>query len=262
MQEPKPAVYTQRHPSDSEEISGIGLVLDEAITFKKVQNDLVKLISSGCDDPNVCALLDITPELLDKFKTKLKRKIKKVHVDLGLSSEGTVTKERSFWEFVKETNGDLDLLAWASYYSCLDQVRQETNNIIHSVDKSVGRTRTNHAGGRGIFFQRSDLIGLLRLNFKRKYDKDIVKYVQDHKLNIFKISCKEVDRTTLLPPNREKGQHVQVRVIRFISVKILDESFVEVIEARQRSMMEEKEKMEKLLEIREDNVLLPPYDEV
>jgi hypothetical protein len=106
-------VYTQRK-SDEDEISGIGLILDEAITFKKVQDDLVRLLASSCPDSGICAILDISQDLLDKFKTKLGRKIRKVHVDLGLSPSNTQSKERPFWEFVKETTGNLDLLAWPS----------------------------------------------------------------------------------------------------------------------------------------------------
>lgn len=260
MQEPKSAVYTQRQ-SDEDEISGIGLILDEAITFKKVQNDLIKLLSSDCPDSGICAILDISQELLDKFKIKVKRKIRKINIDFGLASpDSSKSGERPFWDFAKETTGDLDLLAWPSYYSCMDHVRDEANGVIHAVDKSFSRNRMAHASGRGIFFLRHDLIHLLRLNFRRKYHNDVVRFVRERKLSVFKISCKEVDRTTLLPPVREKGQHVQLRIIRFIQVKVLEDCFTSVIEARRIANQIEKERMDKLLEITEDNVLLPPYE--
>jgi hypothetical protein len=260
MHESKPAVFTQRRSSLEDEISGIGLILDEAITFKKVQDDLIKLLSSSCEDSAICTILDISPELLDKFKVKVKRKIRKVHVDLGLSHVGIENKERLFWDFVKETSGDVDLLSWPSYYSCLDCVRKEVDGVIHAVDKSFSKSRTSHASGRGIFFQRPDLINLLRLNFKKKYQNDVIAYVRENKLDVFKITCKEVDRTTLLPTNREKGQPFQIRIIRFIHVRILEDSFNSVIEARRLANVAEGDKMNKLLEIREDNVLMGPFE--
>jgi hypothetical protein len=248
---PKPAVYPQREPME-DEISGIGLILDEAITFKKVQDDLVRLLSSECPDAGICAILDISQELLDKFKVKVKRKIRKVNVDLGLSVSSE-SNERSFWEFVKETTGDIDLLGWPSYYSCMGCVRKEANSIVHSVDKSFHRTRESHAGGRGIFFQHPDLITLLRLNFRRKYHSDIVKYVIDNQLNVFKITCKEVDRTTLLPPDRVKGEPVLIRRIRFIQVQVLENLFSVIVEARMHANQVERDR---LLEITPENVFI------
>jgi hypothetical protein len=251
---PKPAVYPQREPTE-DEISGIGLILDEAITFKKVQDDLVRLLSSDCPDAGICAILDIPQELLDKFKIKVKRKIRKVNVDLGLSVSSD-SNERSFWEFVKETTGDIDLLGWSSYYSCLGCVRKEANSVIHTVDKSFHRTRESHAGGRGIFFQHPDLITLLRLNFRRKYHSDIVKHVIENKLIIFKISCKEVDRTTLLSPDRVKGEPITIRKIKFIQVQVLENLFNTIVEAHMHANQVERDR---LLEITVDSVLMPPY---
>ena len=253
------SAYTQRQHQD-DEISGIGLILDEAITFKKVQADLIKLLSSDCEDLIICTVLDISQELLDKFKPKVKRKIKKVNVDLGLSQVATESKQRLFWDFVKETTGDVDLLSWPSYYSCLDHVRKEIDGVLHSVDKSFSKSRASHASGRGIFFQRPDLINLLRLNFKRKYHNDVVTYLHEKGLDAFKIIYKEIDRTTLLPTNREKGQPLQIRVIRFIHVKVLEESFSSVMEARRLANQVEKDKMDKLLEITEDNVFPLPFE--
>jgi hypothetical protein len=253
MHNPKQLSFAQRlHQDDG--ISSIGLILDEAITFKKVQEDLVKLLSSDCTDSAICTILDISQDLLDKFKLRVKRKIKKVNVDLGLQQNDIKSKERLFWDFIKETTGDVDLLSWPSYYACLDRVKKEIDNVIHAVDKSFSKNRESHASGRGIFFQRPDLVNLLRLNFKRKYQKDIIQFVSENKINVFKITCKEVDKTTLLPATREKGHPYEVRVIRFINIKILEDSFKSVMEARLHANQIEKEKLNKLLEIKPDNV--------
>jgi hypothetical protein len=248
---PKPAIYSQRQPVE-DEISGIGLILDEAITFKKVHDDLVRLLSSECHDSGICAILDISQELLDKFKTKVKRKVRKVDVSLGLSVSSE-SKERPFWEFIKETTGDIDLLSWPSYYQTLDCVKKEANNTIHSVDKSFHQTRQSHASGRGIFFQHPDLLNLLRLNFKKKYHNDIIRYVIENKLSVIKIYCKEVDRTTLLPADRVKGEPVLIRRIRFIQVKVLEHLFDVVNQARRKANQVERDK---LLEITPDNVFI------
>jgi hypothetical protein len=257
MQHPKsaPAVYTQRQPAE-DEISGIGLILDEAITFKKIEGDLVKLLSSECPDSAVCAIFDISQELLDKFKAKVKRRIRKVNLDLGLSTS-TESKERPFWDFAKETIGDLDLLSWNSYYSCMDCVKKEASYVLHSVDKSICQSRESHASGRGIFFQHLDLLTLLRLNFKRKYHNDVVKFVVENRLNVIKIICKEIDRTTLLPTDRKKGQHVEIRVIRFIQVTVMENLFAPITDARRRANQTQRDK---LLEITNDSVLMPPYE--
>jgi hypothetical protein len=211
---------------------------------------LVKLLSSECPDSGICAILDISQELLDKFKTKVKRKIRKIDVNLGLSVSSE-SKERSFWEFVRDTTGDIDLLAWPSYYSALDCVRKEANGVIHSVDKSFHQSRQSRASGRGIFFQHPDLLSLLRLNFRKKYHNDVIRYVTENKLSVIKIFCKEVDRTTLLPSDRVKGEPVLVRRIRFIQVKVLEHLFDVVNQARRMANQVERDK---LLEITPDNV--------
>jgi len=244
-----------------DEISILGLALDEAIAFKRVSQDLIRLLSTDCPDAGICAILDITPELLEKFKVKVKRKIKRVEINLGSSVEETgESQELSFWEFAQQTNGDMDLLAWPSYYACMDCVRKEANCTPHAVDKSFHKSRESHASGRGIFFQRPDLIRLLRLNFKRKYRPDVVRFVTDNKIDVFKISVKETDRTTLLPPNRVKGERFEIRAIRFIFVSVQDTLFSCVTDARRLASRIAAANVNSVLEISNEKVMMPPYE--
>jgi hypothetical protein len=245
-----------QQPSREVEISTLGLLLDEAIAFKRVREDLIRLLSSDCQDSGICAILDISPTLLEKFKAKVKKKIRKIDVTLEPIT-GDESRGLTFWEFVNNTVGDLDLLAWPSFYSCMDCVRKEANNVLHTTDKSFHTSWESHAGGRGIFFQRPDLIKLLRTNFHRKYRQDVVRYVTDNKIKVFKIDCKEIDRTTLLPPNRQKGQHLETRVIKFIFVTVQENLFNCVIDARKLANQNEVEKINKTLEVTADNVFLP-----
>jgi hypothetical protein len=166
----------------------------------------------------------------------------------------------SFWEFTKQTEGDLDLLAWPSYYACMDQVKTDADCTLHAVDKSFHKSRESHASGRGIFFQRHDLIRLLRLNFRRKYSPDVIKFVTDNRLNVFRIDCREVDRTTLLPPPPwVKGENLQIRAIKFILVHVQDVLFSSVINSRRLAAQVESSRVNRMLEVSNENVILPPY---
>jgi hypothetical protein len=249
----------QDQPSRDDEISTIGLVLDEAIAFKRVREDLIRLLSSDCPDDGICAVLDINQELLNKFRARVKRKIRRVEVDLGGPVATEETKEVSFWEFTKQTEGDLDLLAWPSYYTCMDRVKTDADCTLHAVDKSFHQSRESHASGRGIFFQRHDLIRLLRLNFRRKYPNNVVKYAIDNRLEVFRIECREVDRTTLLPA-WTKGEHRQIRAIRFIIVHVQDSLFNSVINSHRLAAQVESSRVNQMLEVSNENVLLPPYE--
>jgi hypothetical protein len=251
----------QDQPSREDEISTIGLVLDEAIAFKRVREDLIRLLSSDCPDPGICAVLDINQELLNKFRARVKRKIRRVEVSLGEPAGNEETKEVSFWEFTRQTEGDLDLLAWPSYYTCMDHVRTDADCTLHAVDKSFHKSRQSHASGRGIFFQRPDLIRLLRLNFRRKYPSDVIKFVTDNRLNVFRIDCKEIDRTTLLPPQPWiRGEHIQIRAIRFIIVHVQDDLFNSVTSSRRLAAQVESSRINRMLEVSNENVILPPYE--
>lgn len=242
--------------SKEDRISTLGLVLDEEIAFKRVREDLIRLLSSECEDTGICAILDITQELLDKFKTRVKRKIRKIEVDLGQpSNTNGESQEVSFWEFVQQTTGDLDLLSWPSYYACMDCIKSEADSTLHAVDKSFYKSWAGHASGRGIFFQRPDLIKLLRLNFKRKYKADIIKYVNENKINVFRINCNEVDRTTLLPTTRVKGEHTQIRTIKFIFVTVQENLFKSVIAARRLSAQDTCNKVNQMLNVTNENVI-------
>ncbi len=265
MQKAKAVVWedVQDKISKEDRISTLGFLLDEEIVFKRVREDLIRLLSSQCEDTGICAILDITQELLDKFKTRVKRKIKKVDVDLGEpSNTNGASKEVSFWEFVKQTAGDLDLLSWPSYYACMDLIKSEADSTLHAVDKSFDKSWGGHASGRGIFFQRPDLIKLLRLNFKRKYKSDVIKYVNENKVNVFRINCNEVDRTTLLPTTpRVKGEHTQIRLIKFIFVTIQENLFNSVMAARRLSAQNECNRVNQMLAVSNENVIIEPYDE-
>ena len=242
--------------SKEDALSDIGLVLDEAITFKRIRDDLIRLLSSDCEDAGICAILDITPELLEKFKPRVKRKIKRVEVSLGPVPQGE-SRELSFWEFAQQTEGDLDLLSWPSYYACMDCVKTEADCTLHAVDKSFHQSRESHASGRGIFFQRPDLIRLLRLNFKRKYRQDVIRFVNMNKINPFRINLKEIDRTTLMPPTWTKGEHRQVRAIRLIFVIVQENLFSSVTNAHRLALMADTDKINKILEVSNENVLMP-----
>jgi len=242
--------------SEGEQAPKFGLLLDEAVRFKKVESSLTRMIREGFEDKEIQTILELSPELLIKFKGKIKGRWKVVEkVDFTVFTK----REKTFSEFVKESTGDVYLIPWYYCNRVFSHVKEEMAETLHCENKGNYRSfheeehyrdvaRTSlHVGksGGGIFIQKPDMMRLLALNFKKYYPHDIVEYVRDHNLPIFKIEIIQVDKTALKgdPVVKykvlRKGQEQNVyhyphsRLIKCVSITVVEHMFEPLVKVRQ-----------------------------
>jgi hypothetical protein len=224
----------------TEVISNFGQILGESVKFKEVQEDLSKYLGEGISDEEICIRLNITDDQLTKFRPRVKPITPPSNPEELLIYKN---KQVEFWEFVRETSGDIYLVSWHSYFQVLKNVAEELKQTLHAVDKGVSSWNIPQyheepeyveaaptslkvgAAGRGVFILREDLIRLMRLAFVKQYPKFIQEHVKQKKIDIFRIRTLEVDKTTLLPPFIKGEKRETGRKIIHVEVTILEELF-------------------------------------
>jgi hypothetical protein len=163
-------------------------------------------------------------------------------------------REVEFWDFVRDTEGDIYLLSWWSYFQVLKSVGEEVDQTLHAVDKRIDKWKIPQyheekayveaaptslkvgGSGRGMYFLKSDLIRLLRLAFNKQYPKFIQNFVKERNAKVFAIKTLAVDKTTLLPPAVKGQERVPGRKIIFVEVSILSDVFKDYYRSKEREL--------------------------
>jgi hypothetical protein len=248
--------------SRGEHIPTFGQILAESVKFKEVQEQLSLYLGKGVPDKEICTLLHISLDYLERFKSKVKYTIPSSPTPESL--EIFKNHELEFWDFVKETTGDIYLVSWFSYYEVLSKVSEEINVTIHAVDKRIDTMKIPNyhleqdyiesaptslkvgAGGRGMFLLKPDLIRLLRLSFTKTYPKFVQDYVRENQVNLFRIKVLETDRTTLLPPLIKGQKREPPRKILYVGINLLTDLIKPAYDKRKEEIEKQFSEFKKL----------------
>jgi vacuolar-type H+-ATPase subunit D/Vma8 len=235
----------------TEVISPFGQILGESVKFKEVQEKLSLYLGERVPDKEICTRLGLTEEQLRRFR----QRVKPVMVP-PKPEELAVYKNREveFWEFVRDTEGDIYLLSWFSFFQTMKNIGSEIDQTLHAVDKGINRMNIPQyheepnyiesaptslkvgGSGRGLYLLKPDLIRLLRIAFNKQYPKFIQDYVKESNTKVFAIKTLAVDKTTLLPPAIKGQGREPGRKIIYVEALVLSDAFKEYYRSKEKEL--------------------------